>query len=197
MKKYSDYLTEAYNGKVYPFKIGIAGQVADDMADKLETALKKFGVQNCTPGKKTPIQERPLDFPALQNQEVTYYECEVTYPTHTEMLQEYLGYQLGIPQSHIVVRNPNEPQELYQEVDQGAPYETKLTKEEMSPADPSAQKEVGGSRVMDLLKELETASKESTARFSGKAIELPEEGATDKKQMDATADIGTKSPIGS
>tara|TARA_B100001057_G_scaffold247036_2_gene247412 strand:+ start:7652 stop:8245 length:594 start_codon:yes stop_codon:yes gene_type:complete len=197
MKKYSDYLTEAYNGKVYPFKIGIAGQIADDMADQLETALKKFGVQNCTPGKKTPIQERPLDFPALQNEEVTYYECEVTYPTHTEMLQEYLGYQLGIPQSHIVVRNPNEPQELYQEVDQGAPYETKLTKEEMSPADPSAQKEVGGSRVMDLLKELETASKESTARFSGKAIELPEEGATDKKQMDATADIGTKSPIGS
>jgi len=197
MKKYSDYLTEAYNGKVYPFKIGIAGPVADDMADQLETALKKFGVQNCTPGKKTPIQERPLDFPALQNQEVTYYECEVTYPTHTEMLQEYLGYQLGIPQSHIVVRNPNEPQELYQEIDQSAPYETKLTKEEMSPADPSAQKEVGGSRVMDLLKELETASKESTARFSGKAIELPEEGATDKKQMDATADIGTKSPIGS
>ena len=117
MKKYSDYLNEAYNGKVYPFKIGIAGQIADDMADQLETALKKFGVTNCSPGKKTPIQERPLDFPALQNQEVTYYECEVTYPTHTEMLQEYLGYQLGLPQSHIVVRNPNEPQELYQQVD--------------------------------------------------------------------------------
>ena len=47
MKKYSDYLNEAYNGKVYPFKIGIAGQIADDMADQLETALKKFGVTNC------------------------------------------------------------------------------------------------------------------------------------------------------
>ena len=196
MKKYSDYLTEAYNGKVYPFKIGIAGDNTG-IADKLETALRKFGVQNCTPGKKTPIQERPLDFPALQNEEVTYYECEVTYPTHTEMLQEYLGYQLGIPQSHIVVRNPNEPQELYQEVADEDPYVAKLATPEMSPADPSAQKGVGGSRVMDLLKELETASKESTARFSGKAIELPEEGATDKKQMDATADIGTKSPIGS
>ena len=191
MKKYSDYLTEAYNGKVYPFKIGIAGDNTG-IADKLETALRKFGVQNCTPGKKTPIQERPLDFPALQNEEVTYYECEVTYPTHTEMLQEYLGYQLGIPQSHIVVRNPNEPQELYQEVDQNAPYETKLTKEDMGGE--SAQKDVGSNRVMDLLKELETASKE---RFTGKAIELPEEGAPDKKQMDATADIGTKSPIGS
>ena len=101
MKKYSDYLNEAYNGKVYPFKIGIAGQIADDMADQLETALKKFGVTNCSPGKKTPIQERPLDFPALQNQEVTYYECEVTYPTHTEMLQEYLGYQL-VYHNHIL-----------------------------------------------------------------------------------------------
>lgn len=196
MKKYEDYLNEAYNGKVYPFKIGIAGKVADDMADQLETALKKFGVTNCSPGKKTPIQERPLDFPALQNEEVTYYECEVTYPTHTEMLQEYLGYQLGLPQSHIVVRNPNEPQELYQQVDQNAPYETKLTKEEMQPADPEAQKQAGENRVMDLLKELEIARKERDNPVAATKESFSTE-SNDIKQMDATADIGTKSPIGS
>tara|TARA_Y100000389_G_scaffold32134_1_gene27314 strand:- start:6673 stop:7257 length:585 start_codon:yes stop_codon:yes gene_type:complete len=194
MKKYSDYLNEAYNGKVYPFKIGIAGQIADDMADQLETALKKFGVTNCSPGKKTPIQERPLDFPALQNQEVTYYECEVTYPTHTEMLQEYLGYQLGLPQSHIVVRNPNEPQELYQQVDQGKPYEVKLTKEEMESE--SAQQDVAGNRVMGLLKELEVARKERDNPVAATKESFATE-ASDIKQMDTTADIGNKSPIGS
>ena len=188
MKKYSDYLTEAYNGKVYPFKIGIAGD-NKGIADKLETALRKFGLTNCSPGKKTPIQQRPLDFPALQNEEVTYYECEVTYPTHTEMLQEYLGYQLGLPQSHIVVRNPNEPQELYQEVDQGKPYEVKLTKEEMEQADPKAQDHVGANRVMDLLQELEVARK------SNEYSPIADVKAGDT--TDITDTEGTKSPVGS
>ena len=63
MKKYSDYLTEAYNGKTYEFKIGIAGD-NEGVADKLETALKKFGVTNVTPGKKT-ISKRSIDSPSL------------------------------------------------------------------------------------------------------------------------------------
>ena len=129
MKKYSEYLTEAYNGKTYEFKIGIAGD-NDGIADKLETALKKFGVTNITPGKKTPIQERPLDFPQLQNEEVTYYEATITYPTHAEALQEYLGYNIGKSQAHIMVRNMNAMQEVYQEVS-NEPYEVKLTKEEL------------------------------------------------------------------
>jgi hypothetical protein len=188
MKLYSEYLTEAYNNKTYEFKIGVAGD-NDGVADKLEMCLKKFGVTNITPGKKTPIQERPLDFPQLQNEEVTYYEATITYPTHAEALQEYLGYNIGKSQSHIMVRNMNAPQEVYQEIND-APYEIKLTKEDMGGE--SAQENVGNNRVMDLLKELETARKEHEYDPTATAKTI----TSDQPKTEIT-DVKSKSPIGS
>lgn len=144
--------------KIYPFKIGVAGPLPEGFADHLETALQKYDVVKMTKGKKTPIQERPLDFPQLQNTEVTYFEVEVNYPTTVQVMQEYVGNCCDIPQSHIIVRNPNEPQELYQNTKEDEVYEPMLTKEDMGGE--SAQDKVGENRVMDLLKELEKARKE-------------------------------------
>jgi hypothetical protein len=153
---FEKFLTEAK--KVYPFKIGIAGVLPEKCEDMLKTCLEKYGVNNITSGKKTPIQERPLDFPQLQNMEVTYFETELNYPTTSQVLQEYLGQCCGIDQSYIVVRNPMEPQEQYQEETQDGEYVAKLTTPELESID--GQGEVAGNRVMDLLKELETARKE-------------------------------------
>lgn len=153
------YLTESK--KIYEFKVGVAGELPEEFEDRLETAMQKFSVASMSTGKKTPIQERPLDFPQLQNMEVTYYEVAVNYPTTVQVLQEYLGKCCNIKQSHIIVRNMNEPQEAYQAEASGQDtYETKLTTEELEQADPKAQDTVGGNRVMDLLKELESARKE-------------------------------------
>ncbi len=153
---FDKFLTEAK--KVYPFKIGIAGELPEGCEDMLKTCLEKYGVNNITSGKKTPIQERPLDFPQLQNTEVTYFETELNYPTTSQVLQEYLGQCCGIDQSYIIVRNPMEPQEQYQEETQDGEYVAKLTTPELESVD--GQGEVAGNRVMDLLKELETARKE-------------------------------------
>lgn len=158
MRSFTDILSESK--KVYPFKIGVAGQLPEGFTDHLETSLQKFSVSKMGSGKKTPIQERPLDFPQLQNTEVTYFEVELAYPTTTQVLQEYVGKCCNIPQSHIIVRNPNEPQELYQNAKESEVYEPLLAKEDMGGE--SAQKSVGENRVMDLLKELEKARKERT-----------------------------------
>jgi hypothetical protein len=123
----------------------------ENCEDMLKTCLEKYGVNNMTSGKKTPIQERPLDFPQLQNMEVTYFETELNYPTTSQVLQEYLGQCCNIDQSFIIVRNPMEPQEQYQEETQDSEYVAKLTTEELESVD--GQKEVGNNRVMDLLKE--------------------------------------------
>jgi hypothetical protein len=159
MKSFAEYLTES--NKTYDFKIGIAGDLPEGTEDRIETALAKFGVKKLTPGKKTPIQERPLDFPQLENLQVTYYETQLSYPSTVQVLQSYLGEVCSIPQSHIIVRNPNEPQELYQQEPKEETYLAKLTVEDMGGE--SAQESVGGNRVMDLLKELEAARKESSA----------------------------------
>ena len=63
--------------KIYEFKIGVAGEQSDDFTDKLESCLQKYGLLKLSPGKKTPLQERPLDFPNLKNERVTYFEVEL------------------------------------------------------------------------------------------------------------------------
>jgi hypothetical protein len=165
MKSLKEYLSESK--KVYSFKIGVAGELPEDFDNKLETALKKYGLDNMTPGKKTPIQERPLDFPDIENSEVTYYEVDVTYPTTAQVMKEYVGSCCNIPANNIVVRNPNEPEELYQQESEDAEYEVKLTQEDMGGE--SAQESAGASRVMDLLKELEASRKDRENDYVGEA----------------------------
>jgi hypothetical protein len=157
MRSFTQLLTESK--KTYEFKIGVAGPLPEGFEDTLETIFKKFGASNLTSGKKTPIQERPLDFPQLQNMEVTYFELGVEYPTTSQVLQEYVGKCCGIDQAYIIVRNMGDPREDYQEMKDDAPYETMLTKEDMGGE--TAQEDVAGNRVMNLLKELETARKEN------------------------------------
>ena len=159
MRSFKTILTESK--KTYEFKIGIAGELPEGFADRLETALQKFSLVNLSSGKKTPIQERPLDFPQLQNMEVTYFETEVEYPTTVQVLHEYLGKACTVSVSNIIVRNLNEPIELDQNTKEDEVYEPILTKEDMGGE--SAQQSVGENRVMDLLKELETARKERAA----------------------------------
>jgi len=156
MKSFAEFLTESK--KTYAFKIGVAGPLPEGFQERLETGLKKYDVAKLSTGKKTPIQERPLDFPNLQNMEVTYFETEVNYPTTVQVLQEYLGQLCGVSRSHIIVRGANEPQERYQEHAEPETYETLLTKEDMGGE--SAQAQAGGNRVMELLKELEKVRKE-------------------------------------
>ena len=157
MRSFKELLTESK--KTYEFKIGVAGPLPEGFEDSMETSLKKFKVLNMTAGKKTPIQERPLDFPQLQNMEVTYFETELEYPTTSQVLQEYIAKCCKCDQAYIIVRNANDPREEYQETKDDAPYEAMLTKEDMGGE--TAQEDVAGDRVMSLLKELETARKEN------------------------------------
>jgi len=184
MKNFADYLTESK--KTYEFKIGVAGTLPDHFEDMIETSLQKFGCTKMSSGKKTPIQERPLDFPQLENMEVTYYEIECAYPTTVQVLQEYIGSCCKIPQSHIIVRNPNEPQEVYQEEEIEKEYQVKLTQEDMGGE--GAQQQAGANRVMDLLKELETSRKDRDADYVGDAP------VGDSKDIDDSEN--TKSPVG-
>lgn len=186
MKSFIEHLNESK--KTYEFKVGVAGDIPEGFEDRLEMSLKKYGLSNLSSGKRTPITERPLDFPQLQNTEVTYWVAEVNYPTTVQVLQQYLGEVCSVPQSHIIVRNTAEPQEEYQETKEQEPYESLLnTADDMGGE--SAQDDVGGNRVMDLLKELEIARKEREIDSM--------EGAPKGKPDNMDESENSKSPIGS
>ena len=182
---FEKYLAEAK--KIYEFNIGIAGELPENCADDLETCLKRYSVASMSAGKKTPIQERPLDFPQLSNCEVTYYEAGLNYPTTPQVLSEYIAQCCNIDRSNIIVRNVNEPQEMFQSLKDDGPYEVKLETEDMG--GDSAQDNVGSNRVMSLLKELETARSERESD--------PLQDVKSGEGADITDKENTVSPVGS
>jgi len=182
MKRLIEYLTES--SKTYPFKIGVAGDIPEGFNDSLRSAMEKFSVASISVGKKTPIQQHPLDFPQMENTEVTYWDVEIKYPTTDAVLQEYLSNTCTISKSKIVVRNANSPLEKQSpdQLDTDTTYEVLLTKEDLGGT--SAQSSVGNNRVMDLLKELETARKERSSNQDGfKAEAMKKEPQSTKSVM--------------
>lgn len=157
MKSFSEYLTESK--KTYKFIVRIAGELPESATEKLNSYLGKFQVVNVSGPKRAPITETPMDFPQLQNVEVHTWEVEVKYPTTRQVMQEYLSTACDVQPTHINVRAEGDPVELQQQVtDENAPYESLLNTEELT--DESAQNDVAGNRVMELLKELEKARQE-------------------------------------
>ncbi len=114
MKPFTEYLTESK--KRYDFRIKIAGDVSSEKEEQMKSLLGRFTVGEMTSLKKskTPTQQLPLDFPQVKNCEVNIYEVTLDYPTTSFELTEYLSTNLGVGKSHIVVRNPREPSEEYQ-----------------------------------------------------------------------------------
>ena len=113
MSTFTQYLTEA--AKSYDYKVKVAGMIADDFKNRMETALQKFELAKLSAGKKTPIQSLPLDFPALSNEEVTIFDVTTNYPCSVNELREYLADYMNVNVSMIVVRKPGEPTEEYQD----------------------------------------------------------------------------------
>ena len=193
-KTFVEHLNEAK--KTYSFKVGVAGDLPEGYTDHLEMVLQKFKVENMSAGKRTPITERPLDFPQLQNTHVHYYGVELGYPTTPQVLQQYIAMNCGLEESHVIVRDPNAPQEQYQdskgmigERDPDSVYTANLGSD-MEGADKDAQKQVGANKTMDLLKELEKTRAERENK------QVPD-GMNNPDQKHEIGEPGKTSPVGS
>lgn len=184
MKTFNQYLTESK--RTYEFKIKIAGDLAEDFKTNLQAALEKFSVVKLSNGKRTPIQETPLDFPQLKNTNVTVFDVEINYPTTGEVLENYLGQVCKQPLSNIKVVAANSAAEEYQHShdNKTESSEALLNKEDLE-CD-SAQDQVGEKRISNFLKDLAADAKTRSC------TEQPKE----KEETMPEADAGV-SPIGS
>ena len=195
MSTFTQYLTEA--AKSYDYKIKVAGTIADDFKNRMETALQKFELAKMSAGKKTPIQSMPLDFPALSNEEVTIFDVTTNYPVSVNVLKEYLADYMNVNASLIVVRKPGEPTEEYQDqmADAGkSDFANKLADVEMKFQDNAPNQKVkaddlsGDKYNMSLMRELL-----KTKSYKGEI----EKGADNKTQKQVPTEVDTKtgSPI--
>lgn len=162
MSTFAQYLTEST--KEYQYKIKVAGDISDDFGAKMETALKKYDVKSLSKGKKTPIQETPLDFPSLKNTSVTIFDAVTNYPASVFEMRSYVADYMNVPVNQIVVRKPGEPTEEYQEEMKAKPtseFKAKLQDVEYKDAPKVKADEVYGDKAnQSLLKELLKAKQE-------------------------------------
>ena len=127
MKSFRSYLVESE--QTYKFRIKMAEKCDDETMDALETALQKYDMKSMSKPKKTPIQEHPMDFQTLQNAEVFIMDTELQYPVTAHQLYEYISQVVGVPASHLVVINQDNPEEIAREEalkEEGEEYETLL-----------------------------------------------------------------------
>ena len=185
MSMFKDYLTES--AKSYDYKVKVAGDISDDFASRMETALQKFEVAKLSAGKKTPIMTLPLDFPALSNESVTIFDVTTNYPVAPSVMKEYLADYMNMNSSLIVVRKPGEPTEEYQadmQIGQKSEYANKLLDIEMKDAPKVKAEDFYGDKYnMGLLKELMKTKSETK--------DQPKE----KENAMSKEEVGTPSPF--
>ena len=175
MKTFTEYLIETK--KVYDFKIKIAGDLAKEFPETLKTAMERFSVATITAGKRTPIQEVPLDFPMLKNTSVTVFDVSVHYPTTPQVLAAYLGQVCNVPVASILVQTTSAASDEYQTKQ----LETTdaLLDTEYS-VEPGGQDFVGEKRISSFLKDLAATAKTRSTETGPKekADTMPEPGAS-------------------
>ena len=157
MFKFKDYLMESK--KTYAFKVKVCGDVPKDATTRMKTALAEFDPEKISSGKRTPIQETPIDFPEKKNVEVTSFNVELNYPTISPAVRRAVAHCLAVSEDCIKVRTPAEELEIAMNMAHAkvpGQGESLLTKDYEN--NDEGQKVVGQAHIGSFLKELQKTS---------------------------------------
>ncbi len=199
MTDFKQYLAEST--KEYNYKIKVAGDLSEDFGSKLETVLKKYEVKTLSKGKKTPIQEMPLDFPYLKNEAVTIFELTTMYPASVFEIRTLVADSMRLHPNQIVVRKPGEPTEEYQEemkakAEKKSEFKSMLQDIEYKDAPKVKADEVYGDKAnQSLLKELLKARKEIEFAAKPKVEQEIQKNEGDKKNSSSPIKPAHKGPV--
>lgn len=183
-KTFIDYLAESK--KEYKFRLKFAGLDPDSFDDDaLEALLDKYQLVSISKPKTTPIQEHPLDFPALSNTHVVIYDIVVSYPTTPQVMMSYLTQGLRWPESHLLVMPDHFAEREREEGLQNSGEYATLLDSELEDLDSNYEAEYGDLFNDKMLSELETLKYE----FAVKPDTV--------EQVDRTTAAKSSSPVGS
>ena len=98
MKHFKDYLIESE--RTYNYRIKFVGEAPAYFLKELEEKLKQFDIVKISAPKTTPVQLKPADFPAFENDRVTHMDVEFRYPAIEPQVQQ-LAQLLGLDPNRI------------------------------------------------------------------------------------------------
>lgn len=93
MKNFKDYLTESQ--RTYNYRIKIVGDIPSGFIKAMDEKLKQFDPVKIGAVKTTPVQAKPADFPAFDNDRVSHFDVEFRYPcidAQVRQIAQILGF---------------------------------------------------------------------------------------------------------
>jgi hypothetical protein len=160
MKSFTDYLIESKEANKYVFKLKVAGDLPEHFEVTTETALKKYQVSKFAKTKTAPIQNKLVDFPAMENAQVTVFDIELEYPTTSTVLTNYISEHTGMSAQCIRVRSLKEEEEAELNAENSASEKSEKALLTQDYEKENNQKVVGDKGVANFLKELSKTRKE-------------------------------------
>lgn len=102
MKNFKDYLAESE--RTYNYRIKIVGELPEGFHNALKSKLKQFDPLKIGSEKSTPIQAKPADFPAFENEKVTSVDIMLRYPAIEPQIKQ-IARLLGLDENKIIMQN--------------------------------------------------------------------------------------------
>jgi len=187
MKTFKDYLAESK--KTYGFRIKVAGPLPEGFEERVKAKMGKYGCGKFEKVATTPIQKTALEFLELSNIEVSIFECECSYPVTPQQIQIDVHESTGTPNTHLRVRNVNDPLEQAQPIEDVS-GKALLNDSEMKDAEKIKHKEYFGNDFnASFIKDLAKSSKERAKESKQGEYKMPKTTKQDK--------AGAKSALGS
>jgi hypothetical protein len=186
MKTFKEYLVESK--KIYSFKVKVAGEIPEKFQEGLKSRLDRCKVLTFEKVTTTPIQKLPLDFPGMENKEVTVFEVVCEYPiTAPEIAADVKN--MGLDENCFRVRGSGEPSEVDQLSLDDEPASTLLDDSDYKEAGKIKHKDYFGDDFnKGFLKDLAKTAKERSKDTGKGEYKLP------KAKQDKA---GAKSAMGS
>ena len=101
MKKFRDYLTESE--RTYNYRIKMVGDLPDGFYAALKGRLEQFDPVTIGDQKSTPIQAKPADFPAAENEKVTSFDVKFRYPAIEPQIKQ-IAQLMGFNPNKIIMQ---------------------------------------------------------------------------------------------
>lgn len=104
MKNFKEYLAESQ--RVYEYRIKFVGDVPADMLSAFKEKLQQFDVVKFGTPKTTPVQAKPADFPAYENDRVTTIDVTFRYPAIDAQIRQLVQLLGGDPNKVLMQTVP-------------------------------------------------------------------------------------------
>ena len=101
MKNFRSYLAESE--RTYNYRIKIVGDIPAGFYNELKSRLAQFDPESVGDQKSTPIQAKPADFPAFENEKVTSFDVKLRYPAIEPQIKQ-IARLLGLDENKIIMQ---------------------------------------------------------------------------------------------